>query len=249
MGEPRTPSAPDRSSKYVVSPVWRTSRPTTSGSRRKPAGARKRHSAPSSDGRIRERRDGALRPRGRVGGACGRRGVAHRVRAHRGGAHPNGRRLRTRGGPRPKRRWSMRSGSGRSRAYRATRGAWLTAVAKRKAIDGWRRAERLDARVAALAHDLEREQAEAPDVLWGPGCGRRRRAASDLHRLPPGAVEGGAGRPDAAGGRRFVERGDRPRLSRADGDRAAADRAGEEDARGGERSLRGAALARSIRRV
>lgn len=47
-------------------------------------------------------------------------------------------------------------------------GAWLTAVAKRKAIDGWRRAERLDARVAALAHDLDREQAEAPDVLWDP---------------------------------------------------------------------------------
>lgn len=47
-------------------------------------------------------------------------------------------------------------------------GAWLTAVAKRKAIDGWRRAERLDARVAALARDLEREQAESPDVLWDP---------------------------------------------------------------------------------
>ena len=47
-------------------------------------------------------------------------------------------------------------------------GAWLTAVAKRKAIDGWRRAERLDDRVAQLAHDLEREQAESPDMLWDP---------------------------------------------------------------------------------
>ncbi|MCE0508634.1 RNA polymerase sigma factor [Microbacterium sp. KKR3/1] len=47
-------------------------------------------------------------------------------------------------------------------------GAWLTAVAKRKAIDGWRRAERLDARVAALAHDLEQEQAAAPELLWDP---------------------------------------------------------------------------------
>jgi len=46
--------------------------------------------------------------------------------------------------------------------------AWLTAVAKRKAIDGWRRRERLDARVALLAHDLEREQAEAGDMLWDP---------------------------------------------------------------------------------
>jgi len=47
-------------------------------------------------------------------------------------------------------------------------GAWLTAVAKRKAIDGWRRAERLEARVAALAHDLEREQAEESERLWDP---------------------------------------------------------------------------------
>lgn len=46
--------------------------------------------------------------------------------------------------------------------------AWLTAVAKRKAIDGWRRRERLDARVALIAHDLEREQEETDDVLWNP---------------------------------------------------------------------------------
>ncbi|KJL22558.1 putative ECF RNA polymerase sigma factor SigI [Microbacterium oxydans] len=47
-------------------------------------------------------------------------------------------------------------------------GAWLTAVAKRKAIDRWRRQERLDDRVALLAHDLEREQAEGGDLLWDP---------------------------------------------------------------------------------
>ncbi|MGN7948448.1 RNA polymerase sigma factor [Microbacterium sp. 22215] len=47
--------------------------------------------------------------------------------------------------------------------------AWLTAVAKRKAIDGWRRRERLDDRMAVLAHDLEREQAEAADAApWDP---------------------------------------------------------------------------------
>lgn len=46
--------------------------------------------------------------------------------------------------------------------------AWLTAVAKRKAIDGWRRQERLDDRMAVIAHDLEREQAEAPDAPWDP---------------------------------------------------------------------------------
>ncbi|WP_341956718.1 RNA polymerase sigma factor [Microbacterium sp. LWH13-1.2] len=48
-------------------------------------------------------------------------------------------------------------------------GAWLTAVAKRKAVDGWRRRERLDERMAVLAHDLEREQAEAADAPpWDP---------------------------------------------------------------------------------
>lgn len=35
-------------------------------------------------------------------------------------------------------------------------GAWLTAVAKRKAIDGWRRRERLDERYDAIARNLER---------------------------------------------------------------------------------------------
>lgn len=46
-------------------------------------------------------------------------------------------------------------------------GAWLTAVAKRKAIDGWRRRERLDERYTALAHDLESQT--DPDALpWDP---------------------------------------------------------------------------------
>ncbi|WP_411720127.1 RNA polymerase sigma factor [Mycetocola sp.] len=43
-------------------------------------------------------------------------------------------------------------------------GAWLTAVAKRKAIDGWRRRERLDERYRAIAHDLE----QAGDDEWQP---------------------------------------------------------------------------------
>jgi len=48
-------------------------------------------------------------------------------------------------------------------------GAWLTAVAKRKAVDGWRRRERLDDRMAVIAHDLERAQAEAADAPpWDP---------------------------------------------------------------------------------
>ena len=43
-------------------------------------------------------------------------------------------------------------------------GAWLTAVAKRKAIDAWRRRERLDERYRAIAHDLS----EATDDEWQP---------------------------------------------------------------------------------
>ncbi|HEX6953304.1 MAG TPA: sigma-70 family RNA polymerase sigma factor, partial [Agromyces sp.] len=46
-------------------------------------------------------------------------------------------------------------------------GAWLTAVAKRRAIDGWRRRERYDDRLAAIAHDLERDRAEATDATAG----------------------------------------------------------------------------------
>jgi len=43
-------------------------------------------------------------------------------------------------------------------------GAWLTTVAKRKAIDQWRRQDRLDAKYATLAHELETHVDEA----WDP---------------------------------------------------------------------------------
>lgn len=43
-------------------------------------------------------------------------------------------------------------------------GAWLTAVAKRKAIDGWRRRERLDERYRAIARDLS----ESAEDDWEP---------------------------------------------------------------------------------
>lgn len=46
-------------------------------------------------------------------------------------------------------------------------GAWLTAVAKRRAIDGWRRRERLDERYAAMARDLE-DHREASGTFWDP---------------------------------------------------------------------------------
>ena len=43
--------------------------------------------------------------------------------------------------------------------------AWLTAVAKRKAIDTWRRQDNLDAKYATLARDLE-TRIEEP--AWDP---------------------------------------------------------------------------------
>ncbi|GAA2975585.1 RNA polymerase sigma factor (sigma-70 family) [Microbacterium terrae] len=46
----------------------------------------------------------------------------------------------------------------------ANPGAWLTAVAKRRVIDAWRRRERLDDRYAAIAHTLD----EATDEDWEP---------------------------------------------------------------------------------
>ena len=45
-----------------------------------------------------------------------------------------------------------------------TPGAWLTTVAKRKAIDHWRRQDNLDAKYATLAHDLETQV----DQAWDP---------------------------------------------------------------------------------
>ncbi len=47
--------------------------------------------------------------------------------------------------------------------------AWLTQVAKRKAIDAWRRQERFAARVAAMGLELEQQQDAATDAVpWDP---------------------------------------------------------------------------------
>ncbi|GAA4486176.1 RNA polymerase sigma factor [Microbacterium panaciterrae] len=47
--------------------------------------------------------------------------------------------------------------------------AWLTAVGKRRAIDGWRRRERYDERLAGIAHDAQREQDASLDAEpWDP---------------------------------------------------------------------------------
>ncbi|MDT4905789.1 MAG: hypothetical protein QOH52_3805, partial [Pseudonocardiales bacterium] len=42
-------------------------------------------------------------------------------------------------------------------------GAWLTTVAKRKAIDHWRRQDNLDAKYATMARELETQVDEAFD--------------------------------------------------------------------------------------
>ncbi len=48
-------------------------------------------------------------------------------------------------------------------------GAWLTAVAKRRAIDGWRRREGLDERYAVIAHDLSAETERSNHAeAWEP---------------------------------------------------------------------------------
>ena len=93
-------------------------------------------------------------------------------------------------------------------------GAWLTTVAKRKAIDQWRRQDRLDAKYAALARELETHVDEA----LGSRPHRRRRAAADLHLRAPGAVARGPDRVDAARRRRPDHRGDRAGVPGADGD-------------------------------
>jgi RNA polymerase sigma factor (sigma-70 family) len=46
-------------------------------------------------------------------------------------------------------------------------GAWLTTVAKRKAIDHWRRQENLDAKYAAMARELETHVRDFPQA-WDP---------------------------------------------------------------------------------
>src|SRR6201988_3107112 len=46
-------------------------------------------------------------------------------------------------------------------------GAWLTTVAKRKAIDQWRRRENLDIKYATMAHELETQVRDFPEP-WDP---------------------------------------------------------------------------------
>ena len=74
------------------------------------------------------------------------------------------------------------------------------------------------------------------------GAGRRRagrRAAPDLHDVPPGAVPAGARRAHAAPARRPVDAGDRPGVPRLRGNRLAAHRPRQAHPRRGPRAVRG----------
>ncbi len=62
-------------------------------------------------------------------------------------------------------------------------GAWLTAVAKRRAIDGWRRQERLGDKYAQLARDLETEQGDTDPSLLAEAALTDNVIEDDLLRL------------------------------------------------------------------
>ena len=152
---------------------------------------------------------------------------------HRGaGAH--GARHRPRGGARPGRA---------GRGARAVAGVGRSGQSGRLA-DGDRQAprhRRAAARQAARRASTRswdaistRAEASAPELRDSIGRARRghrrRSAAADVHRLPPGAVDRGARGADAAAARRPDDRRDRAGVSGARADHRAADRARQADA-------------------
>ena len=118
-------------------------------------------------------------------------------------------------------------------------GAWLMATAKHRAIDTFRRAERLERKTAELGRELRRGRGARLGGRARRG-GRGRRAAAGLHLLPPGALPRGARRADPPAARRPDHRRDRPRLPRRRVDGRAADRPGQADPDRRARAVRGA---------
>ena len=111
-------------------------------------------------------------------------------------------------------------------------GAWLMATAKRRAIDRLRRHKLAERKHAEIGRDLDSEQevrARTPRRR-ARRRHRRRPAAPDLHRLPSGALDRGAGRADAAADRRPHHRRDRARFPGAGADHRAAPRPRQADA-------------------
>ena len=134
---------------------------------------------------------------------------------------------------------------------------------RRRAVAGRRR----PAQPRRVAHHDRQPQGDRPDPAreqarrqapGGPDAVRRRpaRAArrhrrrpapADLHLLPPGARDGGAGGADAAHGRRPHRPRDRPRLPRAGDHHGAADHPRQGQDRGRPHPLPGAVRARTCR--
>ena len=181
-----------------------------SGERQRSAGA----SAPAcqaADGR--RRRDAHQRDRG---------GLADRVAPGSSPASPGS--CATSASPRSSRRTrsSPRSSSGRESGVPDNPGAWLMATAKHRAIDSCAGDSCSSASTSELGRELEVAARDRVDDARGRDRRRHRRrpAAPGLHRLPPGALDRGARRADAAPARRPDDRRDRARVPRPGADRS-----------------------------
>ena len=230
----------------------RSSRPRTSATSSRPSCASRRSgcaSRPRRASRPAEPSAGRcpvadVTPRDR-GGLADRVGAAdRRPRAHRARRRP-------------------RRGA---RAGRAGRGAGAVAGVGRpgqpgRLADGHRRSTarstacaareraRAQARASSAASSSSAASTSAPDLdAAHRRPDRRRPAAADLHRLPPGALDRGAGRADAAPARRPDHRRDRARVPGPRADDRAADRARQADAGRGAGAVRGPARRRARRR-
>ena len=133
----------------------------------------------------------------------------------------------------PRTRWSRRSSSGRARASRATPGAWLMTVAKRRAIDLFRRNRELRRKYAQIGRALEAERRRPSTPDFDRAFADD--IDDDLLRLVftachPVLSVPGPGRADPAAARRPHHRRDRPGLPGPGADDRAAHRAGQEDA-------------------
>ena len=113
--------------------------------------------------------------------------------------------------------------------------AWLITTARNRAIDVMRRNRTLAEKLKLL------DVAEVTEDDDGIHDVPRRAARADLHLLPSGAVDGGAGGADAADPGRPDDAGDRAGVPGAGGDDGAAARAREEEDQGRRHPVPGAA--------
>ena len=131
-------------------------------------------------------------------------------------------------------------------------GAWLMAAAKHRAVDHWRRNQRLDRKHEQLGYEREVEQeAAVSESRGGHRCaGRRRRrrpAATRLHGVPSRALDRGAGRAHPPPPRRADYRGNRACVPRLRTHRRPAHRPGQAHTRRQARAVRGPPWRRACR--